>query len=287
MLIVAWALLQAQTVPPPQQTPPPPPPPPMHGGMVPMTCPIGGERFSGWQAGSYSTYGERPDGRPYSYLHFPFPVPECPGNHLVVFDNFPDADKAALAMLIATPAYARLVAEGDTPYYRASWLSARLSRPEPVSLGWLQAALWADTPGFIDPLDSTEAGKRRARYASEFVDRVRRLPSDTSMKDRLWLTARAANQLRQMGDFAAAETMRHDAMAMLGQPGVGDGWDDYLAKLGPVIARRDASVEPLDMIPVREAAYRCAKPGKTPLSAMETRLCAKPTIAAEAAKVAK
>ena len=58
MMIIAWALLQSQV-----QTPPPPPPP-IHGGNVPMTCPIGGETFSGWQMGSYSTYGERPDGRP-------------------------------------------------------------------------------------------------------------------------------------------------------------------------------------------------------------------------------
>lgn len=126
---------------------------------------------------------------------------------------------------------------------------------------------------------------RRTRYASEFVERVRHLPADISLKNRLWSTARAANQLRQMGDFAGAEAMRRDAMALIGQPGVGEGWDAYLTKLGPVIARLDASAEPLDMIPAREAAYRCTKPGDVPLSAAEVRLCAAPTIAAEVAQL--
>ena len=279
MMIIAWALLQSQV-----QTPPPPPPP-IHGGNVPMTCPIGGETFSGWQMGSYSTYGERPDGRPYSYMQFPFPVPECPDNHLVVFDRFSETDKAALAVLIATPVYAKLVAQKDSAHYRAAWLAARVGRPESAVLGWLQAALWAQTPGPRDGPDTPEMRARRTRYASEFVERVRHLPANISLKDRLWSTARAANQLRQMGDFAGAEAMRRDAMALLGQPGVGEGWDAYLTKLGPVIARQDASAEPLDMIPAREAAYRCAKPGDAPLSAVEVRLCTTPTIAAEIAKL--
>lgn len=276
MMFVAWALLQAQ--------PAPPPLPPLHGGNVPMTCPVGGESFSGWQSGAYSTYGERPDGRPYSYLPFPFPVPECPTNHLVVFDSFSDADKAALAKLIATPAYARLVANGETPHYRAFWLATRLGRSDGDALGWLNAALWAETPGRLEGPDRPESRARRARYAAEFVQRVRQLPAETSAKDRLWLTARAANLLRQMGDFQAAEAMRRDALSLLGQPGVGDGWDWYLGKLAPVIARHDASVEPLDMIPAREAARYCEKPREAGLSAADIRLCQAPEIAKELAQ---
>ncbi|WP_322962891.1 hypothetical protein [Sphingomonas fuzhouensis] len=272
MTIIAWALLQAQTGMAPAAEPPPPPPP-LHGGDQPMTCPVGGERFSAWRATMYSTYGERPDGRPYSYMHFPFPVPECPGNHLVVFDSFSDADKAALATLIATPDYAKLVADGEPPHYRAYWLATRLARPEGDALGWLQTALWATTPGPNDGPDNPANAARRKRYAQEFVERVRRLPADTSVSDRLWLTARAANQLRQMGDFAAAETMRQAALPLVGQPGVGKGWDDYLAKLRVVITRHDASAEPLDMIPPQQAKYRCDNPGRVPLNAVERRLC--------------
>lgn len=276
MMGLAWALLQAQASAP---TPPPPPPPPIHGGNVPITCPIGGETFSGWQMGSYSTYGERPDGRPYSYMMFPLPVPECPGNHLVVFDRFSDSDKAALAVLIATPDYARMVAQGDSPHYRAAWLAARLSRPEADVLGWLQAALWGETPGPGEGRDTPEMQARRARYAREFVEHVRRLPADTEPKDRLWMTARAANQLRQLGDFAGAEAMRRHALPLVGQPGTAGGWDAYLSKLGTVIARRDASVAPLDMIPPREAAHRCAEPGDSRLTETDVRLCASPVIA--------
>ncbi len=279
MMFVAWVLLQAQPALPPA---PPPPPPPLHGGNGPMTCPIGGEALEGWQMGSYSTYGERPDGRPYSYMPFPFPVPECPGNHLVVFDDFSEADKAALAKLIVTPAYTRLVADGETPHYRAFWLATRLGRPESQALGWLQAALWAETPGRNEGADGPNNGARRTRYAAEFVDRLRHLPADTSARDRLWLTARAANLLRQKGDFAGAEALRQDALSLVGQPGVGDGWDDYLARLAKVVARRDGSVEPIDMIPTREAASYCAEPKKFGLNEQDIRLCKAPDIVKEA-----
>lgn len=273
-MFVAWVLLQAQAAPPPV--------PPLHGGNMPMICPIGGEAYQGWQMGSYSTYGERPDGRPYSYMHFPFPVPECPGNHLVVFDDFSDADKAALARLIATPVYARLVADGETPHYRAFWLATRLGRPDAEALGWLQAALWAETPGRNDGPDRPDSRARRARYAATFVDRVRHLPADISARDRLWLTARAANLLRQSGDFAGADMLRQDALLLVGQPGVGAGWDRYLGQLAAVIARRDASAEPLDMIPAREAARYCAEPKKTGLNEQDIRLCKAPEIVKEA-----
>lgn len=270
MMIVAWLLLQAQAVPPAE----PPAPPPLHGGGRAMICPVGGEPFSAWQATTYSTYGARPDGRPFSYMHFPFPVPECPGNHLVVFDNFSDSDKAALATLIAGPDYAKLVVDGEEQHYRAFWLATRLGRSEGDALGWLQTALWATTPGAHDGPDDPPNAARRKRYAQEFVERVRRLPAETRPADRLWLTARAANQLRQMGDFAGAETMRKAALPLVGQSGTDNGWNDYLARLGPVIARRDASPEPLDMIPPEEAADRCERLDDMPPSPAERRLCA-------------
>lgn len=270
MTIFAWALLQAQTVPPAE----PPPPPPLHGSGRPMTCPVGGEAFSAWQATMYSTYGERPDGRPFSYMPFPFPLPECPGNHLVVFDNFSDAEQAALATLIASPDYAKLVADGEGQHYRAFWLATRLGRPEGDALGWLHQALWATTPGANDGPDDPANAARRQRYAREFVARVHALPAETSVADRLWLTARAANQLRQLSDFAGAEAMRKAALPLVGQHGTDKNWGVYLDKLGRVIARRDASPEPLDMIPSEVAADHCHRSDSLPLSRADRRLCA-------------
>lgn len=275
MMFVAWALLQVQA---PVQTPPQLPP--LHGGPAAMTCPVGGESFSAWQANMFSTYGSRPDGRPYSYLPFPLPVPECPSNHLVVFDTFSDAEVAALAKLIVTPAYAKLVANDDSAYYRAFWLATQLGRPDPDALSWLEAALWAVTPGFDEGPASKDGLARQRQYAFEFVDRVRHLAPATGAQNRVWLTARAANQLRQLGDFSGAKAMLRNARSVADQPGVDEGWRVHLDKLATVIGRRDASVEPLDMIPATEAARRCTRSGRHPLKRMEKRLCAAPEIVA-------
>ena len=134
----------------------PPPPPPFHGGPAPMTCPVGGEAFSAWRPTMYSTYGERPDGRPYSGdAFFPFPLPECPTNRLVVFAEFGPAEVTRLAGLIATPRYREMIGR-ETPHHRASWLSARLGRPPDEWLDLLLQASWEVTPGTLGPPDTAE-----------------------------------------------------------------------------------------------------------------------------------
>jgi hypothetical protein len=115
-----------------------------------MTCPVGGETFSAWQPAMFSTYGERPDGKPYSYLPFPFPLPECPSNKLVVFDKVSTQDAENLARLIGTADYKRLIGS-ETTYYRAYWLAGKLGRPEVLRLGLLLSAIWQVTP---DPRSS-------------------------------------------------------------------------------------------------------------------------------------
>ena len=101
MMFVFSMLLQAAQL----NSPISPLPPSLHGGPQEMTCPVGGERFSAWQPAMYSTYGARPDGRPYSYLPFPLPVPECPSNRLIVFDKFSEQEIGSLSLLIGTPEY--------------------------------------------------------------------------------------------------------------------------------------------------------------------------------------
>ena len=51
-------------------------------------CPVGGEKFKYTSTGSWSTWGERPDGKPYGSWIFPSPLPECPGNKLVMYREF-------------------------------------------------------------------------------------------------------------------------------------------------------------------------------------------------------
>ena len=241
MLLFALLLQAAQ---------PAPAPPPLHGGAQEMTCPVGGERFSVWRATMYSTYGERPDGRPYSYLPFPFPLPECPGNKLIAFDDFSAAETAALAGIIATPAYRRLT-DTETTYYRAYWLADKLARPKPQALGLLLSAIWQVTPGEMSDANLANNGAQLKRYQDIFITEARQLGGTVAAQDRVWLESRAANAARQMARFGEAERLRQQAEKTLADVAEKRGWDMYLAKLKIVIAREDASIEPFDMIPKR------------------------------------
>jgi tetratricopeptide (TPR) repeat protein len=260
----------------PAQTPPPPPP--LHGGPAPIVCPVGGERFSAWRPTAYSTYGERPDGRPYSYLPFPLPIPECPSNKLVVFDDFSPAEVATLTTLVATPDYRRLAEEAPT-YYRAAWLATKLGRPESDALGLLLAATWQVKGGDMAPPSTPERAAKARRYQEEFARRAMALPESVTGEDRLWIEARGANALRELGRFDEAEALRRKAVATLEDgDSEAEGWRRYLDALELVVARHDSSVEPLDMIPDRQVAWACIDEDRA-LTAFDQAVCSAPETA--------
>ncbi len=262
----------------------PSPPPSLHGGPQEMTCPVGGERFLTWQPSMYSTYGERPDGKPYSYLSFPFPVPECPRNRLIAFDDFSESEKVALASIIVTVDYKRLI-ETDTTYYRAYWLANKLGRQKPQALGLLLSAIWQVSPGEMSEAATDKNRAQLARYQSIFVSEVRHLNPSIKAEDRIWLEARAANAARQMMQFDEAERLRKQAVKSLAGVTEKRGWDTYLATLHDVISRNDASVEPLDMIPEQQVAFACIS--QQPSNAFDRAACAKPKVAARIAELRK
>ena len=275
------ALLLLQTAP---AVPPAPPAMPLghHGGMVPTTCPVGGEKFEAWQSGTYSTYGARPDGKPYSYMPFPFPLPECPSNHLVVFDDFTPAEIAKLTTLIAAPDYRAMVAR-DVPYYRASWLADRLDHPQTQSLWLLLRAIWTVTPDAMTLGDPALA----ERYQTEFAARVAALPATTATVERRALLARGANALRQLGRFDEAEAMRRTAAAIL--PASGDdpdeirGWKDLLTGLAPVIAAHDARIEPISLLGDMQRPLACLDAAT--LTSADREICNSAVVAKEVAEL--
>lgn len=280
LLLLAMLIQSAQ----PEPAISPPQLPPLHGGPQEINCPVGGERFSAWRPSMYSTFGMRPDGKPYSYLPFPFPVPECPGNKLIVFDEFSAAETTALGKLIAANDYKVLI-DAETTYYRAYWLAKKLERSRAEALGLLLSAIWQ-----VSPNDGSSAGTEKSsvqfkQYQEEFVSEVRALSPAVPAKDRLWLGARAANAARQLKQFHEAEQLRKRAQQSLSGDPEDSGWITYLAKLQVVIARRDASIEPLDMIPPMQVAFACARQSST--SAFDRAACAEPAIAARVAELRK
>src|ERR1044071_2603328 len=132
-----------------------------HAG-IPVTqeleCPLGGKKFQYRATTTSSTWGSRPDGKPYGSWTFPMPLPVCPDNGLVVFSEFSPEQIEQLAPLVASEEYQRMRAT-ESPYYLAHWLMRELGSPRLLIVSSLLQASW----------ESDANAKRKARYQQEFV----------------------------------------------------------------------------------------------------------------------
>lgn len=219
-----------------------------------MTCPIGGGRFDFTTTASYSTWGARPDGKPFGSWDFPLELPECPANGLVVYEQFSQAELERLRPLIASPEYQALRRSGDTSYYRAYWLMRRLDAPAPDTLWKLVQASWQA---------ESEPALRR-RYLEELVAEAPRLgePDNVTV---LAVRSRVINALRELGRFEEAEAMLRATPVEAVAPDSATvrstaDWRGHYRTLAGLIERRDSSIEPIAMIPWREGRPRCAEP---------------------------
>lgn len=97
-------------------------------------CPVGGKTFKHMGIGSYSTWGELPDGLPIGSGPFPFPMTECPDNGLVLWDEFKPTEVKQLTPLVLSGEYQSMRAV-ETPSYRAWWLARQLGGRK--ELPWL------------------------------------------------------------------------------------------------------------------------------------------------------
>ena len=255
---------------------------------VEKTCPVGGEKFKFNELMSISTFGMMPDGMPIGSGYFPIELPQCPGNGLVMYEEFDAAKVAQLAHIITRPDY-RAMLTAETRYYIAYRLAKELGETD--SSSWLLlSATW----------EAKNAGnaEQARRYNEEFVAHVATIAADTKSFESIAIRARAANALRELGRFDEAAAMRAAIVIAPDAGGSGgaanrEGWSGFVAQLAAPIARHDATRAPIDMAGTREAAFRCIEkelaPERdvAPLSAFETGYCARPEIAAEVAKIRK
>ena len=224
-----------------------------------MTCPIGGEKFTFETVESIVSWGERPDGKPYGA--FPLDLPECPKNGLVLYKDYEPQEVAKLEPLIASDEYAAL-RKADVPFYRAYWLMGRMGVAAGPRLIALQRAIWA----------ADGKPELRARYLAEFADETAKLPAKPEDVNWIGMEGRAINALRELGRFdeaearlaklpvsalAVAEPKETDRSAAANRARARRNWNTYLQSLKTVIARRDATAEPFDMLPKREWTGRC------------------------------
>lgn len=218
-----------------------------------MTCPIGGGSFSFTSTASYSTFGERPDGKPYGSWTFPLALPECPDNGLVLYKDYTPEEIAKLEPLVASDAYQALRKE-DTPYYRAYWLMKSMGLgPERYLWALLQAGWEAEAKPDL-----------RKRYLAELAEASAAVPARPGDLNWIGMEGRAINALRELGRFdEASARLAKLPLATLESMGEAQeaktrrGWHTYFTVLKPVIERRDSSIEPLDMLPRSVAFGRC------------------------------
>lgn len=249
---------------------------------VKETCAVGGERFTYITTPSYTIFGQRPDGKPYGSWTFPMALPVCPKNGLVMYREFSKDELARLPALIASAEYVAL-RPAETPYYRAAWL-ARALDPKANDHAWLLlSASW----------EADEEPAKKARYQAEFVAAAEAAPAKPDDLSWFALQVRAINARRELGRFdeaaAALKALPRDALearpTKTSEASDAErdeenrqGWRKAVADLERAIARRDASSEPLDMIPKDLAAAYCVGvPDHMPRR--EDPYCASPELA--------
>lgn len=227
-----------------------------------MKCPIGGADFKFTTTASYSTFGERPDGKPFGSWTFPLAIPECPDNGLVLYKDYSAEEVAKLEPLIASEAYQALRKE-DTPYYRAYWLMKEMGLgPERYLWALLQASWEAEARPDL-----------RKRYLAELAEASGKVPPRPGDLNWIGMEGRAINALRELGRFdealARLDKIPLSALNVEIPTGAGvspesaaqartrRGWHQFFTAIRPVIARRDSSIEPLDLLPRSVALDRC------------------------------
>jgi hypothetical protein len=235
-----------------------------------IECAVGGEEFSFTDTMSSSSFGQRPDGKPYSNWDYPLPV--CPGNGLVMYRDFTAEELARLPELIASPQYAELRTLAQ-PYYTAAHIERSLA-PESQGATWLLLqASWR--------VDHDATLKRR--FQEEFAVAAQAAAPDPADEQTLMLRFRLANTLRELGRFDEAEA----AFATLAANPPAENAENYLEYvelLRHVNARHDASAEPLDAIPPIAAASLClAHEGEAGWDS--AGLCGSPELAPEVERI--
>ncbi len=216
-------------------------------------CPIGGEKFKSKVVVSNITFGQRPDGKPYSPLPV-YPIVECPDNGFLLFDEeFTDEELARLAIAIASPEFLAM-RRADTPYYRAAWLQRQIDRNPILQLNTLLRATW----------ETDDNWDRKVRYQVEFVNMAQRVErTDENARNWFWLNLRAINAMRELGyyegglkrlDFVTApERMPED-------PNDIEYANFYADRLRALMLDKNPTSEPANLVPPEIARFRCVIP---------------------------
>jgi hypothetical protein len=238
-------------------------------------CPVGGEKFKAYVVGSYSSWGQRPDGREYGTLPI-YPIVECPTNGMLLIDDkFSPTELQVLNSVVPSQEY-QAMRKAETPHYRAWWLKAKIGRG-PYEQAWqLLQATW----------ETDENWERKVRYQVAFVNYAKNLKRDEEEPDKSgqqWLmyNLRVANALRELGHYGKALELldRIDKPEnMPTDPDKLQGIREFIAGLRVLCREENPSPEPANLVPDWAAAMRCETAGSN-LTAAELPVCNDPKLA--------
>lgn len=216
---------------------------------VKMKCPIGKETFKADQVGSYTTFGQRPDGKPYGTLSV-VPIPECPSNGFPMFEETFSKEAIAVLTPIVTGAAFQASRQSETQHYRVWMLQKALGVPLTRQAFSLMVAGW----------ETDSDAVRKARYQSEFVALIDSIDRTANQDDWFWLNLRAANALRELGRFDEA-LQRFDQVlphiAAQEDEDVRNEAGPYIELLKQATREQNRSAEPVGIVPDDAGAFRC------------------------------
>ncbi|MEZ5710246.1 MAG: hypothetical protein R3E02_12760 [Blastomonas sp.] len=229
-----------------------------------FVCPIGGEKFKASVVGSNSTFGQRPDGKPYSPMAV-IRYTECPSNGFPIFQkDFTARDIAILTPIIASDEYQQM-RTAETQRFRVWYLKKAIGASAADQASALMVAGWeADGDAAL-----------KARYQEAFVDAVAAIIREDDPETWFWLNLRAANALRELGRF-------DDALHRFGEiaPYISSVVEDdqrsdieaYLDDLTTLVKEGNSASEPVGLVPPRYGAVRCVMK-QMELSQSEKNIC--------------
>jgi hypothetical protein len=244
-----------------------------------MTCPIGGASFDFAVPVPTTGLAARPDGKPYG-VAAPGALPECPDNGLILYKDYDEGEIAKLKPLIASDEYQALRKDGGQ-YYRAYWLMRKMGLgPEDYLWALLQASWEAEGKPEL-----------RARYLGELAEQSAKAPAAPSDLDWIGMEGRSINALRELGRFdeAAARLQKVPLGGLdvrvpegsaataqaVNEARVRRAWLGFFQGLKAAIARKDASLEPFDVIPRGIALGYCIDRAADALDAAQHAFCDK------------
>ncbi len=163
---------------------------------VSVVCPLDGEKFKTYLAGSGTQIGIFLDLKPSGPTAAPWPIAKCPTSGFVIYKNaFSKSEITKLRPYVATSDYQALQ-RTQTNYYLAAKLQGFLNAPHRDVAYTLLRATWEAQPG-----------RQYATYAAEALDAYKLALRQPYTDQKQWVTDQlVAGELeRRLGKFKEAK----------------------------------------------------------------------------------